>query len=312
MQKISPRVVVCIPCHNQGHLVKEAIHSAFSQEYDNLHVVALDDASTDGTIKIFDELSHVYCKFHYFRSNEPSGTGGSFNKTIEYSKLDYISADFIVLLCSDDVFTNKYVVKDIIDRFNRDTGLVHISRYYHQFIDGDSRPVRAWRCNDVIELANNPSGLAFRASALEGCELSNKMFVEAASLVSGVIQKGRWDIIPWDTIAVRIHQSISRNKDYYLKRWISSPVKEWANVGGSALSNDFTSLIQIKNYFTSDAVIKECINFTKVKPINIINPAFWFFSIVAIFTPRSLLRHVPEIYRRTWGIWTTRVVKRPQ
>ena len=305
-----PRVVICIPCHNQGHFLREAINSCMMQDYENLHVVVLDDNSKDNTKEILHSLSHRYTNLHFLHSQEPSGTGGSFNKCIEFSKQPYIDADIIVLLCSDDAFTCPQVISDIVKTFETYPDCVHVSRWYHQFIDGDRRPVRAWRGDDVIELANNPSGMAFRRNAMSELSLSNKMFVEVSTLVSDIIQRGFYSILKYDTVAVRIHQSISRNKDYYLKRWTASPVQEWSKLGGQSLLNDFTSLIQIKNYFTMEAVLKETWNFIHLKPINIINPCFLFFALVAILTPRKILIHIPHWYRITFGRWFTKEVKR--
>lgn len=301
------KVSICIACHNQGHLIGEAVASCLMQDYENIEVVVLDDASIDSTpalsLSLFNNPKIKYC-----RSNEPSGTGGAFNKAMDQARGDYL-----VLLCADDVFTDSRVISDIVKIFNSKPKVAHVTRYYHQFIDGDSRPVRAWRCNNIIELANNPSGLAFRRSAITRCQLSNKMFVEASSLVACVMRNPSYlaMIMPWDTVAVRIHQSISRSKDYYLKRWVSSPVEEWSKVGGASIQRDFTSLIQIKNYFTTLSVLKECWNFLRLRPINLVDPGFWFFALVAVLTPRFILMKLPEVYRKTWGRWTTKVVTRP-
>lgn len=295
------KVSICIASHNMRHLLPRALGSCIIQDYANKEIILLDDASTDGTpdYNLFDCVRQ-------FRSEEPSGTGGAFNKAMSHA-----TGDIIVLLCADDIFFDHRVISDIVEAFKVSPHIVHVSRYYHQFIDGDYRPVRAWRGDDVIELANNPSGLAFKRSAIGGCQLSNKMFVEASSLVSCVINNGSYAILPYDTVAVRIHQSISRNKDYYRKRWVSSPIEEWVKVAGVSLLKDFTSLIQIKNYFTTQAVLKECGNFIRMKPTVIFNPAFLFFAAVSILTPRSILLKIPDLYRRTWGRWTTRVVCRP-
>lgn len=296
-----------------AHLLDEAIQSCADQDYDNIELIILDDASTDNP-EYYEKLKRQFVWMKYFRSDEPSGTGGAFNKAIAKS-----TGEYIVLLCADDVFTHKQVISDIAEVFDKSPQVGHVTRYYHQFIDGDRRPVRAWRCNDVFELGNNPSGLAFRREALKDgrtgqfYELSNKMFVEAVTLVHSVVQRSRWGccIIAWDTVAVRIHQSISRNKAYYRKRWTSSPVEEWTKAGGTALQHDFTSLVQIKNYFTTSAVIKECFNFLKLRPINIIEPGFWFFGVVSILTPRFVLMRLPHWYRVTFGRWTTKELKRP-
>lgn len=309
MSQNKPLISVCIPCHNQAHFLRDAIESCLNQEYENIEIVVLDDASVDGTQMLVLSMAGIVIKpLKYFRSEEPSGTGGAFNKAMDKAR-----GEFIVLLCSDDVFTDKHVLSDIASIFMKNPKVAHVSRYYHQFIDGDRQPVRAWRCNDVIELANNPSGLAFRRSAITRCSLSNKMFVEASTLVSYVMRNpiNFSMIMPWDTVAVRIHQSTARSKEYYRKRWVSSPVEEWSKVGGRALQQDFTSLVQIANYFERSAVLKECFNFLRLRPINILIPSFWFFAIVSLCTPHWLLMRLPNWYRLTIGRWTTKEVRRP-
>ncbi len=319
---MTPKISVCIACHNQAHLLREAIESCLLQLHEDIEIIVLMDACTDNTKQVCDELGTnlvrnyeqlPYTKgwptptLKYYSSETPSGTGGSFNKAMSYA-----TGDIIVLLCADDVFTDAHVLPDIAKEF-KNPNVVHVTRYYHQFIDGDRRPVRAWRGNQIIELANNPSGLAFRKSAIGKCELSNKMFIEASSLVFCVMvrnPKGIAVIIPWDTIAVRIHQSTARSKDYYRKRWVSSPIEEWSKVGGRALQNDYTSLIQIKNYFTTGAVFTECLNFLRLRPISILDIRFWFFAAISLLTPRFLLMRLPHWYRITIGRWTTREVKR--
>lgn len=311
---MSPKVSICIACHNQAHLLGEAIASCLIQDFEDFEIVILDDASTDNTADVGISPSRM---LKYFRSNEPSGTGGAFNKAISYA-----TGKYIVLLCADDVFTDPRVISDIVNIFENDRFIGHVSRYYHQFVDGDRHPVRAWRCKDVIELANNPSGLAFRMHTINNqmaCGkrriehfLSNKMFVEASTFVADMIGNGwKYKILEWDTVAVRVHQSIARSPEYYRKMWKTSPVEEWSKVGGKSLQNDFTSLIQISNYFEKSAVIKECGNFIRLNPLVLVNLAFWFYAIISIFTPKKILIKLPDLYRRTWGRWTTREVKRP-
>lgn len=294
-----PIASICIACHNQAYYLYFALYSCFTQigslDYE---IIVLDDASTDKTKEVCDYFPNI----KYFRSDKPSGSGGAFNKAIAQAM-----SDIVVLLCADDFFTDCLVMKDILTKFDN-KAVDHVSRYYYQFIDGDERPVRAWRGNNIIELANNPSGLAFRRSAIQGLELTNKMFIEAPYLVSQI--KGKSVILKYDTVAVRIHQSTARSKDYYKKMWTSSPIEEWVKIGGTSLLKDHTSLIQIKVNFTMEAVVKEIWNFIRLRPLNLIMPSFWFFSIIALITPRPILYKVPEIYRSTIGRWTTRKIIR--
>jgi hypothetical protein len=135
------------------------------------------------------------------------------------------------------------------------------------------------------------------------------MFVEVAVLVKAMTTLPNWySILEYDTVAVRIHKSISRTPGYYKKMWKESPVLEWANLGWK--STDFTHLLQVKNNFTTKAVLSEILAFLHVNIWNILNPSFWFFSLVALATPRAILYRVPEWYRSTLGRWFTHEVKR--
>jgi glycosyltransferase involved in cell wall biosynthesis len=240
-----------------------------------------------------------------YDDTEGIGSGEAFNRAIAMA-----TADIVVLMCADDVFTDYHVVSDIVKCFESCLEIVHVSRWYYQFVDPNKTiPVRAWRGDNVIELANNPSGLAFRKYALQGKKLTNKMFVEAPQLVHDVIKEGwLYSILKYDTVAVRVHKSTARSKDYYAKMWTGSVVKEWAKLGWK--TNDFTHLIQVANYYTKKAVIDEARNFILVRFSNVWNPAFWFFFMCALCIPRSILLKIPEIYRGTYGRWTTREIRR--
>lgn len=269
-------VSICIANYRQDQFLQEALDSIYMQTYPNIEV------------KVYNDIEGI-------------GSGEAFNHAISMA-----TGDIVVLLCADDFFSDVHVIEDIVKCFQTHTRCMHVSRFYYQFVDGDFSPVRAWRGDNVIELGNNPSGLAFRNGF--GFKLTNKMFIEAPYMVRQAINLGSWSILEYDTVAVRVHKSTARSKDYYKKRWTGSVVKEWAKLGWKM--DDFTHLIQVANYYTKDGVCDEIINFIRVNPFNIFNPVFVFFSITALCTPRPILLWLPEFYRSTWGRMTTRKVVR--
>jgi glycosyltransferase involved in cell wall biosynthesis len=284
-----------------GHLILETINSIKNQDYTNIEIVVYDDYSTDAT----QYIDWTSLGVRYIKGKENVGVGKAFQAAIDSCK-----GEIIILMCADDLITTRQYVNDVVDAFKR-PGIGHVSRWYHQFVGNDRHPVRAWRGKDAIVLANNPSGLAFRKTALQGCSTSNKMFIETTQLTSQVIANGwGYSILPYDAIAVRVHDSTSTKPGYWIKRRVSSPVVDWVNLGGKEILKDHVSLIQIKNGLTNKEVFEEITNFVRLRPLNLLVPGFWFFGIIALATPREILIKLPKFYRRWIGRYITKAIRR--
>ena len=107
-----PKVSFCIISYNQERYIKEAIESAFMQEYDNLEIIISDDASSDSTPIIIKEMVENYSGPHevVYNINENNlGIREHCNKLL-YS---LAKGDIILLAGGDDVSmpdrTAKYV-----------------------------------------------------------------------------------------------------------------------------------------------------------------------------------------------------------
>jgi len=297
-----PKISVCIATYNMKQYLGHAVSSCLDQLFDKdqIEIIIYDDCSTDGTDKIqwLDDVPGL----RYIRSPENNGVGKGFNEAIRRAK-----GEIVVLMCADDIIAEQMFFHDLVEMF-QDPTIGYVHRYYYQFIHGEDEDVavRAWRSEDPIIQANNPSGLAFRRKALEDCECSNKMFIETSQLASQVLAKGWYHgVLNYDAIAVRVHKSTSTRREYWLKRRVSSPVDDWVEIGGKDISKDYVSFIQIKNGFILSAVFEEIGKFIRHRPKNLVNLKFWFFAILAVITPRFILSRIPDLYRRTWGKWTT-------
>jgi len=300
------KISVIIATYNMSHLIEDTINSIMAQEYKNKEIIIYDDLSTDGTQQKMMVAQALFPEIKYIRGTVNKGVGGAFNEAIKHS-----TGDYVVLMCADDLFLNSKVLSDIAMIFNECPTIGHVSRWYNQFIDGHIGAVRAWRTYNPLIQANNPSGLAFRKTALSGCECSNRMFVETTQLVKQVLDKGwHYHIIKYDTIGARVHKSTSTQKGYWLKRRVSSPITDWVSLGCKEMLKDYCSFIQIKNSFTTKALLEEIWCFIKLRPINLAYPAFWMFSLISLLTPRFILRHLPAFYRHRIGRFLTREAKR--
>ena len=113
-----PKVSFCIISYNQERYIKEAIESAFAQEYENLEIIISDDASSDSTPFIIKEMVENYKGSHevIYNLNEKNlGIREHCNKVL----YNLAKGDIILLAGGDDVSmpdrTAKYV--DIFTKF---------------------------------------------------------------------------------------------------------------------------------------------------------------------------------------------------
>ena len=88
------RTVVVIPTYNEANNLREVICRIFNQNIPNLHIIVVDDNSTDDTPQISKELSEHFPKtLHFIRRNTKKGLGTAYIEGFSQalaSKADYI------------------------------------------------------------------------------------------------------------------------------------------------------------------------------------------------------------------------------
>lgn len=111
-------VSVVIPTFNRAEFIGRALQSVLSQNYPDLEVIIVDDASTDDTqdrIKILQESDH---RIRYFQHNRNRGAQAARNTGIQAAKGEYIA-----FLDSDNEWLSEKLQKQIILFSHRDDSL---------------------------------------------------------------------------------------------------------------------------------------------------------------------------------------------
>jgi glycosyltransferase involved in cell wall biosynthesis len=88
-------VCVVIPVYNGEPFLREAIASALSQDYPNLRVMVMDNASTDGTRKILEEVSDERFRACFFKEHVP--VADSWGRALSRAQ-----GDLVLLLSADN------------------------------------------------------------------------------------------------------------------------------------------------------------------------------------------------------------------
>src|SRR3954466_15167188 len=92
-------VSVYIPTRNRRALVERAIKAVLEQDYRELEVIVVDDASTDDTPAFLKAAAAADSRLTFFANDRPSGAPAARNRAIAAAK-----GAFVTGLDDDDYF----------------------------------------------------------------------------------------------------------------------------------------------------------------------------------------------------------------
>lgn len=102
------KLSICIPTYNRAKFIGETLESIVSQAGDNVEIVIVDGASTDGTAQVVDGYRKKFRNLAYFRSEKNMGVDRDMAKTIELARGQYC------WMFSDDDLLKAGAIKTIL------------------------------------------------------------------------------------------------------------------------------------------------------------------------------------------------------
>jgi glycosyltransferase involved in cell wall biosynthesis len=151
------KVSVIIPVYNREHLVERSIRSVLNQTYNDLEVIVIDDASTDGSVEKVKQIPDNRIKL--IRNEINSGPSKSRNKGIEIS-----SGGLIAFQDSDDEWHPDKLQKqvDLLLKSGDETGAAYCGMEFIDFKTGE----KIGTSIDYTDFRNNfTHGNTFRSPA---------------------------------------------------------------------------------------------------------------------------------------------------
>jgi GT2 family glycosyltransferase len=131
--KDRPLVSVIIPTYNRKKKLIRLVYSIKRSSYpkDRIEIIAIDDASTDGT---FDELKRSFPEVKIVRNEKELLVSGSRNAGIKSAKGNY------VFLIDDDNIVDRNCISELVEVMEKysDVGVVAPIMYYFE------QPDRVW------------------------------------------------------------------------------------------------------------------------------------------------------------------------
>jgi glycosyltransferase involved in cell wall biosynthesis len=97
-----PLVSVIIPTFNRANFIARAVNNALKQSYHNIEIIVVDDASTDFTSAVVQDIDDP--RVHYFCLDKNSGPSTARNRGVGFSQ-----GQFVAFLDSDDEWDTKKI-----------------------------------------------------------------------------------------------------------------------------------------------------------------------------------------------------------
>lgn len=117
------KVSIIIPTYNRPTRLKRALRSIASQQYPNIEIVVVDDASEDPVLPIVNEVrDEKEMDIQVLRHSENKGASAARNTGIRNSK-----GDFLAFIDDDDIWYPDKITKQVesLTAASDDTGLVY-------------------------------------------------------------------------------------------------------------------------------------------------------------------------------------------
>ncbi len=193
---MTPAVAVVIPTYNQAEYLPVAVRSAVAQDYGGpLEVWVVDDASTDETPVVLEQLRREFPELRIRRQDANVGIARNVTDALRAP-----STDYVVRLDSDDILERTFVrqVAEMMARYPD-------SAYGHTAVreigpDGQQRRVRRLARKTGFQ----PAEVALRASLSGYRTTANIMMFKKAALEAANYYEKRPDYVEDYDLSVRL------------------------------------------------------------------------------------------------------------
>lgn len=92
------KIDIVIPCYNYGHFLGACVSSVLAQSVHDLRILIIDDASTDQSARVADELAKTEPRVSHIVHRENRGHIATYNEGIAWA-----SGEYFLLLSADDL-----------------------------------------------------------------------------------------------------------------------------------------------------------------------------------------------------------------
>jgi glycosyltransferase involved in cell wall biosynthesis len=173
-----PLVSVIVPTYNCERFIGEAIGSVLAQSYEPLEVIAVDDGSVDGTVRLlrdFGERVRVFTQVN-------RGPAAARNHAVQHARGEYLA-----FLDGDDLWLpgQPAVLMDHVERQPQTRVIYGDWAVWHPQSDGSFAPLPRFELNDEAAVDTAGSGWVY----------SRLLFDSIIHIIAAVIHRSVYDTV---------------------------------------------------------------------------------------------------------------------
>lgn len=154
------RFGIFLPVRNGSAYVREAVESIIAQNNENWELFVLDNASTDGTVKLVAGYQHP--RIHIYQSALPLSIWDSWHRVWELMDDDSFKVEFATMIGHDDILLPNFL--DSISRLIAEQPNASLYQTGYDMIDGRGNLIRP--CRPIPSHESSEDFLAARLSGL--------------------------------------------------------------------------------------------------------------------------------------------------
>lgn len=310
---------ILIPTYNGSKCITQTLKSILSQDFDDFQIIISDDVSKDNTIAVIKKIKDKRIKIFKNKKN----LGYSLN--LENAR-KLATADIIYLMGQDDIMAT-HTLKNTFDAF-KNPKIGAVTRPYYWFDKKIKTPVRAKKQLDstkdtIVKITDDPqkvirvfetldqlSGLAYRKKFMK-LPFHPDIFPCHIYPFADIFKNHPVMFLKDYNIAVRIASSQTRSLSSIYNK---SPLLSWVEMVKSVfiekkyqnvqkylikdfITKNYVGLVQLRNYARYKYFLREIWYLVKFNYLNLLNPAFWFFSLGCVVTPPFILIPMVDNYK---------------
>ncbi len=317
---------ICIPLYKGSHLLKRLLKNILNQSFTHYEIIITDDNKPAWKEEIQKTKSIIASfknkKIRYVNNEKNLGCQQNIKKLASLAK-----NDILFYIAQDDLLSYNALQKTH-DAFFLDKDVGAVTRPYFWFEKDYRKPVRAVFPPDqnqdtVISLSQGKkavtaifgsvgqvSGLAYRKKYID-TPFHEDIFPGHIYPFAGIAKKHKIVFLKDFTVAVSIPESQTRHLSSI---YDTSPTESWIKMFKTVfkekkyrnilalciehIATHYEGLVQIKNYGKISSLYKEIAILARYHWKSLLNPRFWFYVFLTVFTPKKFLIALTDYYKR--------------